>query len=404
MKVDILNTVKYLIFFLFFFYFAQGVFIPSGLFLPKVALAILLIFEVVFFILLINHWKYRIVNGFVLMIILNVVYYLFSDKTVIVPASNVWMGLTRIDTWTIIKNTFFNLSFFFPIYYLAFKNKISENEVIKLFYIFFIFAVVGYFYSSKIIAIEENSDEFTNNAGFAFVSIMPFLFLIKKRSLAIILLFISIGFIMMSAKRGAILIAVIFTFYYFYQQYIKNSGKHFVKNLFILIILVLISTSLIYYFYLSSDYLQLRLEKTIEGDSSKRDVIFSYIWNNYLSPNNNIWEYLFGLGFAATIKMGGMFAHNDWLELLAMSGLLGVIIYLTFFLQIYKFYKKDFLSNRDKQIITSFLFIWLFKTLFSMGYSDINNIYLVLIIAYIVGKNAKLNINNKLKSYENCNT
>ncbi len=403
MKVDILNTVKYLIFFLFFFYFAQGVFIPSGLFLPKVALAILLLFEVVFFILLINHWKLPLINGFVLMIILNVAYYFFSDKTIIVSAINAGDGLLRLDTWTIVKSIFFNLSFFFPVYYLSYKNRISEKEIVNLFYIFFLFAVVGYFSSSEQISIETNREEFTNNAGFAFVHIMPFLYFIKRRSLAIGLLFVSLGFVMMAAKRGAILIAVLFTLYYFYQQYIKNSGKYFIKNLFVLIVLIIISTSLIYYFYISSDYLQLRMERTLEGDSSGRDVIYTYIWNYFISPYNSIWNYLFGFGFAATIKMGGMFAHNDWLELLAMSGMLGVLIYLFFFSQIYRFSKKDFLSHRDRKIINSILLIWFLKTIFSMGYTDIGLIPLIIILAYLVGKTNLMN-NNKIKSYENSNT
>lgn len=386
MKVDILNSVKYLIFFLFFFYFAQGVFFPSGLFLTKVALAILLIFEVIFFILLVNHWKLPVINGFVLMVILNVAYYLFSDKTIIVSAINAGNGLLRLDTWTIVKSIFFNLSFFFPVYYLSYKNRISEKEIVNLFYIFFLFAVVGYFSSSEQISIETNREEFTNNAGFAFVHIMPFLFLIKKRSVAIILLFVSLGFVMVAAKRGAILIAVLFTLYYFYQEYIKNSGRNFVKNVFVLIILILISASLIYYFYISSDYLQLRMERTLEGDSSGRDVIYSNIWNYFISPYNSIWNYLFGFGFAATIKMGGMFAHNDWLELLAMSGILGVSIYLFFFSQIYRFSKRDFLLTRDKQIINSVLLIWFLKTIFSMGYTDIGLIPIIMILSYLVGK------------------
>ena len=215
---------------------------------------------------------------------------------------------------------------------------------------------------------------------------MPFLYFIKRRSLAIGLLFVSLGFVMMAAKRGAILIAVLFTLYYFYQQYIKNSGKYFIKNLFVLIVLIIISTSLIYYFYISSDYLQLRMERTLEGDSSGRDVIYTYIWNYFISPYNSIWNYLFGFGFAATIKMGGMFAHNDWLELLAMSGMLGVLIYLFFFSQIYRFSKKDFLLSRDKQIVTSILIIWFFKTLFSMGYTDIGLIPIIILIAYLLGK------------------
>ena len=88
-----------------------------------------------------------------------------------------------------------------------------------------------------------------------------------------------------------------------------------------------------YRYYLDNEYLQYRLEVAAQGNISGRDIIYSNIWNSWL--NSNSFHFLFGYGFAASIKItGGSFAHNDWLEILSNFGLLGVIIFAVLFYQV----------------------------------------------------------------------
>lgn len=155
--------------------------------------------------------------------------------------------------------------------------------------------------------------------------------------------------------------------YYKYKSTPKN--KRFMM---ILLILLLISVISIIFIRVveSSEYLQLRMERTIEGDVSGRDKIYE---NAFVAwTEGDLLQLLFGYGFAQSVNIMGTFAHNDWLELLVCQGLLGVFLYLWIFACIIVFYLKNkhLLSSQYKMIFLMVMYIWIIRTIVSMGYAD----------------------------------
>lgn len=375
-------------------YSFRGIIYPNKASAAYVFQGVIILLEILFLLLSVRYLKINIVRGFFLLFLLNFSYYLIAEFypylfSNLSSINNNYYSTSLLGT---VSSFSFTVLSFFPSFYLSKEKKITEKNMLVFFYVFFLIAVISYFSSYNIKTIERGTDEFTNNAGYGFIHLLPFLFLISKRKISLGILFISIVFIFMSFKRGAILIGVIFILYYLYQEYIKSRDGKYVKNLIMIAFLLIITSIVFLYIYSNNEYLQLRMEKTLQGDSSGRDTYFTQMWNAWSFEYNNIWNYLFGFGFLASVKITGLFAHNDWLELLTMSGLLGVFIYLSLFYQIVKPPFKNFLIERDKKILYSTLILWFLKTVFSMGYAISGTIPLFVLLGFIVGKYNRKNI------------
>lgn len=122
----------------------------------------------------------------------------------------------------------------------------------------------------------------------------------------------------------------------------------------------------------SSDYFQHRVEDTMAGNSSGRDIIYSTLWE-HMFARNSIGEILFGEGMNQTVALAGKYAHNDWLELGVNMGLLGVFIYIIYFvalginiLNVRKYNKIVFASL---MLCLALMFL---KSIFSMSYGSLS--------------------------------
>lgn len=191
---------------------------------------------------------------------------------------------------------------------------------------------------------------------------------------------------MISAKRGAILIAFVSILHFLYFYYIKNNKKNILKNALIFLFILASIFLSVMYIYNNNDFLQLRFEMTLEGDSSLRDYLYQQMFDYWSSSYNSLWNFIFGFGFLSSVSITGLYAHNDWLELLTMSGLFGVVIYLILFIQIFKFIRIKYIDSKDRNIVISILIIWFLKTIFSIGYFDVTLINILFLLGYIVGK------------------
>ncbi|MCF0206128.1 MAG: O-antigen ligase family protein [Bacteroidales bacterium] len=137
----------------------------------------------------------------------------------------------------------------------------------------------------------------------------------------------------------------------------------------------------------SNGALQARFQETIDGNSSGRDAIYSNILDNFFKTDSPK-QILFGNGFASSpIVTGGRYAHNDWLEILCGQGILGVILYALFFLFVFQYTFKKSLTRNERYAALSIFVIWLLKSLFSMGYVDIQTLPLTILLGYIIGVN-----------------
>lgn len=368
------RNIVFAIFGVYLLYFSQGILFKE---LPVVGqfLAVLILF-----IGIISTYKIIISKNFsscppakwlFVFIIMLIVTYILSK-------SGVRTGRHIISTLGQFKGEMtFSLSFFIGIW-LAKKRKIKNSWLSVICICLLVIAFADY-----ILMVQDYSsfhvEVFTNNSAYSFVIVIPFVpFLIKSNKyIGFAVALIVIGMILTCAKRGAILCAGIAALVYLIEFF---RGRKLTIRMFGLIICVIgVVTVFVIRQYESNAYLQERMEQTAEGNSSRRDIIYNRLLRKW-ERDHSITKVLLGNGTAASVEIAGNYAHNDWLELLADNGLLGVLLYLGLFISFFRYFNKKDVPRENRLIANIILSIWFAETLFSMGYTDMmNSFYMILL-------------------------
>ena len=230
------------------------------------------------------------------------------------------------------------------------------------------------------------------------IAFLRLLFFFKKKLFQYVFLAYTYYYIIISMKRGAILIGLFSLLYFLYERY-NNANK---RERYGIVGFTLILTMLGFYFlqsfYLSSDYFQSRFESTLSGDASNRDVFYLKLIQYYMYQTS-FFEFIFGSGADYTIKILGNYAHNDWLEILINNGFFGVLIYLFLYISLFRAYlvKSVNMPDHVRNAFFVTIFIMASKTLFSMSYSSLG-VGIPICLGYCLAYDTK-NINiNKFKS------
>lgn len=357
----------------------QGSLLPSGSIVCMVSVAIVMIIEGFCFVSTISNITKPIFSSLFFIIALTFFAFILSDSTAIsregtiVNSSSELLAITYIGLFVFSGYTLYN------------KGVIREREVVLILVLLLLQSIISYFYMRSFLLAERGYYRYTNNIGYAFVSLLPYILFTKKKYQWPIILIIFV-FVLLCAKRGAIIIATLFLLYFLYIK-IKDSR---IKVWGIITGCIAFSFFLFvsYKVFLESEYLQIRLESTMEGSSSGRDEMYSTMFQTYLEFDNLI-HYFFGKGLLASVKTVGLLAHNDWLELLLSNGLVGVLIYVLFFIQILNLSKSKNVSINNRHIVKSILIIWISKTFFSMAISDVMFAPIPLLLGIVIAMNEK---------------
>lgn len=233
-------------------------------------------------------------------------------------------------------------------------------------------AILHYYQIERTILIKLSADEdadVTNNASTAFLMLLPMLFLMKNNVQKIAMLLICLFYILLSAKRGNILAAVIPTGLFVFSM-LKDSRRSVLKTVMVLAFIIG-GALMVNHWVETNDYLLHRIERTKEGSSSGREVIYRAAWHAWFDSDNII-ALLFGYGSDATTHLsstGYHRAHNDWLECLVDYGLIGALFYLMIFMSLVVQIREVKPYRLKMALLASFL-IWFFKSLYSMGFAD----------------------------------
>ena len=236
-------------------------------------------------------------------------------------------------------------------------------------------------------ALEAGSDrdEFTNNVGYEFLAIIPLLaFFSDKKVIQYAGLTYVMVFLLLSMKRGAILIGAICLVYFLWNSMRGTKGN---RKLFVVVLSVAVIV-VGYYAVMdllrNSDYFMYRLEVTQEGGTSGRYDIYSLFFNHFINESD-LFELLFGNGAYGTLKVYQQAAHNDWLELAFNQGLLGVVVYLFYWFKFYKTVRTARFNEEIHLSIKLLFIIFLLRTFFSMSYGDMS-IYATSCLGYCLGR------------------
>lgn len=227
-------------------------------------------------------------------------------------------------------------------------------------------------------------DEFTNNIGYIFLSIVPLIFFLRKKQFfQYIILAYTLSYTMTSMKRGAIIIGVVMLIW-FIKSSLNLTSK---RKKFYIYAMVFALICAAYYFvidlFLNSDYFQYRIEQTIEGNTSNRNNIYSSLINLFLLKHNFV-ELIFGFGADGSIALSGNLAHSDWIELLVDCGIIGVIIYIIYWITFAKTWKYS-KNNEIIYYVLGACFIFTFsRTIMSMSFSD-TPFYISMALGFCMG-------------------
>lgn len=275
----------------------------------------------------------------------------------------------------------------YSFYYFGKKRLINDNWFKRMALLYFVIVYFLYEYNRIEHSLSVDREEVTNNAAYLWLSLFPIMVFFKRKPLIQYLgVFIILYFILLGFKRGAILLGAI-CFLIILLQTLRTSK---LTNKIVVVIVIGVFFAffipLIEDLLVNSDYFAMRLEKTMEGDSSERDVLYSTYWSYYWNQNN-IFAFLFGNGAFGTVKLLGWIAHNDWLEFLINMGLVGTLVYLIYWIQAIIMCRKSARNCTPKiyQGILLFIIIYIGRTIFSASIMDMS-FFATSVFGYLVAQ------------------
>ena len=132
-----------------------------------------------------------------------------------------------------------------------------------------------FYYQQDQIMLASDREEVTNNMGYTFLSIIPLLFFFTSKPLIqYSLLAITMLYIIISMKRGAIVIGSLSVIALIWSNLFSKDSKHKIWSLLFAVVLVVATVAVVSNMMAEGGYFAYRVEQTLSGDTSGRDVIY----------------------------------------------------------------------------------------------------------------------------------
>lgn len=363
-------------------YYSQGALFESGTSFTQLTLLLILGISGIFFVKILLLRKITpLVKAWTALVLINLLSFFFT--------ANFLSETGHIDY---LKAILLTLLPFYPFYYFALKGHLKVKHFLIFFIIMLPVSILQFNIEKVEMLTTSISGSVVNNSAYLFVGLIPFVFLIKKRLYAYLSIAVISYFIIMGAKRGALVVGVLGLVMYVYYQ-IRTIPK---KNKFKAYALVFVGFIALSVFtvktYSQNVFLQTRFQQAEAGSWSGRENIYANIFTEWLNSDSII-QIIFGYGFMGSMKLSGTgnVAHNDWLELLANNGIIGILIYLVLFYYGFKSCFNPYWDRNKQLVLLTIMLIWFATTLFSMGFTSSSFTGMFLMIAYLIGdKTGKL--------------
>lgn len=266
----------------------------------------------------------------------------------------------------------------FPVYVFTCRGWLDERKMKILFFILFfcsMFAFYGGLEQQKLNAIlmKTGQEEFTVTSVYAFLSIIPLVILFKDKSIIqFTLMGVMFAYFILSAKRGVVVLGGSAIVLIALAMVIQGSLTKKVAVTFTTIALMLVVYSFFHHQMENSLYFSLRVEQTLDGYTSNRDVLAKNAVE-YFNTKTNFRQFVFGVGAQGSLIVNENFTHNDWLAILLEQGLLGVLLYVLYWGGFVVTWIKSRRCDRDAFVAIGLLILIGFgKTLFSMYYLPVS--------------------------------
>lgn len=374
------STGYFIIFILLFtIYYLQGILYPNGSLLSQSVLVIIALMGIPGVVrVLSKRMNVGCVKMMLLFTALITITFLVSPKVVV---GRKFEAIGMVSTFGQFKTSLvFCMGFFIGIY--AGKHKIPDRAILISAIIVTVLNIIDFLYKQQLLT--DGRSGATINVAYQFIGALPLLALLfrKYKFTTLALLCVYVIFIVLGAKRGAIvclIVAVFYSFYWFVKSF-KVTPRKIVAGLFILMALL----GLGIHQYSTNDYLQDRMDTMERKGIGGREIGYATMTNNWIK-NPDITEQMFGKGTAQTVTVWGNYGHNDWLELLIDNGVLGVTIYALLFLSFMVYTRRISRVDPYYYLAASLcLLTWFCKTCFSMGYSELYSCLSMSVLGYCV--------------------
>ena len=313
---------------------------------------------------------------------LNVLLIMFTIYGFLLIISGETLMVTQRQ-WREVANTGYLKSIYkslLPIYafYVFARRELLTEKTMKFWFFIFLVLTVRLFNRAEAAMLQKaleagsSAEEFTNNVAYTFVGLLPALVLFyKKPIIQYLCLVFCAYFIIVGMKRGAILTGGICLIWF-----ITTNVKKVPRNrrwIVILVSVVVVAVGFYFFRYMmeTSSYFQYRIEQTREGNSSGRDGLYATFFQHFINEPNPF-RFLFGNGAYSTLKFSDNLAHNDWLEIAIGQGLLGIVIYLVYWICFYVNWRRSKNHPQAFMAIGMLLIIYFLSTLFSMSYNSVS--------------------------------
>lgn len=275
----------------------------------------------------------------------------------------------------------------YAFYYFSYKRLIGSKLLLFWGILFLVIAIVSYNtgldkFSDESVYVQGDA---VSNYGYSFLMLIPLICILnfQKKWITFGFLGIILFYILVTAKRGALLLGALLVLYYFYKTIKGSKQRRRVSNFLLIIIFVGLSIIMVRQQIDAGGYFSQRIDDTMAGDSSDRDVIYASIWTIFLNPDKLI-HFLFGYGADGTLATFGGYAHNDWLEILINQGVFGALVYLIYFVNFFKA-SRLFPKRSSFRIVWGMcLLICVSRSFISMSYGDMSTA-LTLAMGYCLG-------------------
>ena len=254
----------------------------------------------------------------------------------------------------------------FAFYYFSQKGWLSEAS---LRYWVFVFLVTNYIiYTHRLIYL--NNVETTNNLGYWFLYLLPYVFLFNSHKIIKYLMMAVLSlFVIISVKRGAILLmAIILAFIMWDDLIVSKKNKWRALSFLLPIIFILVGAYFLRNTIETNALFEDRLQQTQEGSMSGREFLWANIINTWVY-DSSLLQMLIGRGGDGTLLIGPNYAHNDWLEILCNNGLFGLVVFIAFWISNIREIRRMERHALSYNIMLSVFLICFGQSLFSMFYS-----------------------------------
>lgn len=295
-----------------------------------------------------KHLRFSDIKGSV------VLWAIIAFFNVLFFSTNKAVDVIRVSIWT---------TSFFSAFVLAKTNSRTFDDLVKFFFILYIFSLFFFWQGKLLQANFAGGMETSSNSIYCLISIVPFLMFIKKKWLRLIVLLTVFISTIFSSKRGATIIMLVAIIPTMNSVFSGMRNKVLKRTIIIalgaLLIVVLYGVANTYV----SGRLFDRFNSIEDTGGSGRTLIWENTMDNYrLSPFS---EQLFGHGPRGVSQLGmATAAHNDFIEVLYDYGILGLIVYLSIHVHLIR--KTIRLKKDNNPLFWSFFTMYIIFFVMSM--------------------------------------